>query len=148
MKPDVDQTLRTLAEAIFLDVGPHVHVDYPRRIAEGIAALLLAAGEEWDRAAAWRVEENRTLRRLFREAALAVADPALRDRLERTGRGRPRSLRIHDLDRENDRLRQLLIELHAYVEGRDDPRVRAIDEAIWRELRTSTQRRALSFWPL
>jgi hypothetical protein len=148
VKPDVDQTLRALAQTLLVEIAPQVRLKYEQNMAEVSAALLLAAAEEWDRAAERRVEENRALRRLFQDAAPKVADPSLRERLEESGRGCEGSLQIRALDRENDRLRALLIELHTYVEQHRDSESAQIEREIWEELRTSTRRRALSFWPL
>jgi hypothetical protein len=56
-------------------------------------------------------------------------------------------VRISDLNRSNDRLRRLLIELHAHLEEIDTETARRIETAIWEELRVSTERRALSLAP-
>jgi hypothetical protein len=53
------------------------------------------------------------------------------------------SLRISALDASNDALRQLAIELHAYVETQDAPAARRIEASLWRELAASTERRKL-----
>ncbi len=54
---------------------------------------------------------------------------------------------VSDLERSNAELRSLLIELHAHVETLEAPEARRIEAAIWRELVTSTERRALAIGP-
>lgn len=148
MKPDVPLALGKLAGSLLVEIGPAIGVDYLQRNA-GIAAIMLQmAGEEWDRAASRRVEENAALRALFRDATPLVADSGLAARLREAGSaaGDP-DLRISALDRANDALRALLIELHAHVETLDAPEARRLEAAIWDELRRSTERRKLALAP-
>jgi len=147
MKPDVDVTLQMIASSLLTEIVPKISDDYTQRNSMLTAMLLQSAAEEWDRAAARRVEENRALRRLFEEAAGEIEDRDLRARLEAACREQDESLRITDLNRSNDRLRTLLIELHAHVEEIHTEAARRIEEAIWQELRISTERRALSLAP-
>ncbi len=147
MKPNVDFTLQTIAASLLTEIAPKISDDYVMRNSALTAILLQIAAEEWDRAAARRVEENGALRRLFAEAAPEVEDRELRARLEAASGGEEESLRIADLDRSNDALRSLLIELHAHLEEVETENARRIESAIWRELRTSTERRAVSVAP-
>ena len=147
MKPDVDLTLQLIAASLMTEVAPKISDDYTQRNSMLTAMLLQIAAEEWDRAAARRVEENGVLRRLFMEAAAEVEDPELRARLEAASGEEEESVRISDLNRSNDRLRTLLIELHAHLEEIDTEAARRIEAAIWEELRGSTERRAVSVAP-
>ena len=147
MKPDVDVTLQLIAASLMTEIAPKISDEYIQRNSMLTAMLLQSAAEEWDRAAARRVEENRTLRRLFAEVAPEIGDPELRERLDAASGEEEESLRISDLNRSNDGLRTLLIQLHAHVEGIDTEGARRIEAAIWRELRVSTERRALSLAP-
>jgi hypothetical protein len=147
MKPDVDQTLQLIAVNLLTEIAPKLSDDYTQRNSMLTAMLLQSAAEEWDRAAARRVEENRALRRLFSEAAPEIGDPGLRARLEAAAASDDESLRISDLNRSNDELRSLLIELHSHVEEIDTDAARRIEAAIWEELRVSTERRKLSMAP-
>jgi hypothetical protein len=148
MKPEVDVVLRSLMTKLLLEVAPAVADAYVRSNVESMAALLAAAAEEFDRAAEVRVTENRSMRAILREAARHVTDGDLRARLALAADESDASLRITDLNASNDGLRALLIELHAFVEGSDAAWARAIDAAIWAELRASARRRAISFYPL
>jgi hypothetical protein len=147
MKPDVDVTLQLIAVSLMTEIAPKISDDYTARNSMLTMMLLQCAAEEWDRAAARRVEENRAMRRLFAESAPEVGDPDLRGRLEAASREEEEGLRISELNRSNDGLRKLLIELHAHVEGVDSEAARRIEAAIWEELRVSCERRALSVAP-
>jgi hypothetical protein len=147
MKPDVDVTLQIIADSLITEIAPKISDDYIQRNTMITGMLLQSAAEEWDRAAARRVEENRTLRRLFAEVAPEIGDPELRKRLEAASGEEEESLRISDLNTSNDGLRTLLIQLHAHLEEIDTETARRIEAAIWQELRVSTERRALSLAP-
>jgi hypothetical protein len=109
--------------------------------------LLGIVREEWDRAAARRVQENAALRALFRDALPVVSDTDLRRKLAAAADSADASLLVSELDAGNDALRALLIELHAHVETLETPGARALEDAIWRELVASTERRKLSLAP-
>jgi hypothetical protein len=147
MKPDVDVTLQLIAASLMTEIAPKISDDYTARNSMLTMMLLQCAAEEWDRAAARRVEENRAMRRLFAEAAPEIDDPDLRGRLEAASGEEDEGLRISELNRGNDRLRTLLIELHAQVEEAGSEAARRIEAAIWEELRVSCERRALSVAP-
>jgi hypothetical protein len=147
MKPDVEVTLQLIAASLLTEIAPKISDDYTMRNSALAAMLLQIAAEEWDRAAARRVEENRAMRRLFAEAAPEIDDADLRARLEAASGEEDERLRISDLNRSNDRLRALLIELHAHLEEIDSDTARRIEAAIWQELRVSTERRAVSVAP-
>jgi hypothetical protein len=147
MKPEVDVVLRSMMTKLLLEVAPAVGDAYVRSNVEAMVALLAAAAEEFDRAAEVRVAENRSMREILRAATPHVPDARIHARLAAAAEEREPSLRIGDLNATNDRLRALLIELHALVEGRDEEWARQIDGAIWAELRASARRRAISFYP-
>ena len=115
MKPDVPVALQKLSLSLLLEIGPAIAVDYLQRGA-GVAAMMLQmAAEEFDRAAARRAEENAALRALFRDAAAAVGDAALGARLRAAAEGTDADLRVTALERANQALRGLLVELHAHA---------------------------------
>jgi len=147
MKPEVDVVLRSMMTKLLLEVAPAVGDAYVRSNVEAMGALLAAAAEEFDRAAEVRVAENRSMREILRAATKHVPEGDLRSRLAVAAEEREASLRITDLNAANDRLRALLIEIQALVEGSDEEWARRIDRAIWDELRASARRRAISFYP-
>jgi hypothetical protein len=147
VKPDVPVVLQKLSMTLLAQIAPAVGVDYLQRNTFIAAMMLGMATEEWDRAAARRVEENAALRALFRDASTELTDAALRARLEEASRGADTDLRLGALDAANQLLRGLLIELHVAVEALDTPGARRLDAAIWTELRRSTERRTFALAP-
>ena len=147
MKPDAGRLLEIVAGKLLLDIAPNVQPGY-RQSSVGLTGMLLGmVREEFERAAARRIEENEALRALFARAAKAVADTDLRRRLETAAAAVDASLLVSRLDASNDALRGLLIELHAHVEEQDAPWARAVDAEIWRELIASTERRRFALAP-
>jgi hypothetical protein len=147
VKPDVASVLGILGGTLMSDVMPHLQPTY-RQASVMITGLLLGmVREESERAVARRVEENAALRALFERALPVVSDAALREKLAGAARTRDDSLLVSALDRSNDALRALLIELHAHVEELSSPAARALDDEIWRELAASTERRKLMMAP-
>lgn len=92
-----------------------------------IATMLALAGEDWDRAASRRLEENRRLREIFREAADVIKKPGLNARLTELARTKDEDFRISALERNNCLLRATLIELHAQVESESGPEARRLE---------------------
>jgi hypothetical protein len=123
MTPAVPSVLYELAQLVVRNAAPDVP-DGERTNALTLTSLLLAlAAEVWDGAADSLVRENRALAVLLDEVA-AEDD-----------------LRLSALQGENARLRGLLIVVHAAAEEAGDI---ARQNAIWAELRASTERRKLS----
>ena len=123
MTPDVPSVLAELAQLLMRNTAPGVP-DAERANALTLSAMLLSlAAEVWDGAAEKLMQENRALAALLRDAA-AESD-----------------LRLSVLRTENARLRGLLIAAQIAAEAAGDT---ARQEAIWAELRASTERRLLS----
>ena len=123
MTPDVPSVLSELAQLLMRNAVPGVP-DAERASALGLSAMLLGlSAEVWDSAAHNLVAETRALRTL-----LGLA-------------GQDDDLRLSALRAENDRLRALLITAQIEAEASGDT---ARQEAIWAELRASTERRKLS----
>jgi hypothetical protein len=147
VKPDVSKLLEIVASKLLFEIAPNVQPSY-RQSSVGLTGMLLGmVREEFERACARRVEENGVLRALFARAAKSVADTDLRRRLESAAAGVDASLLVSDLDKSNDALRALSIDLHAHVEEQDAPWARAVDAEIWRELVASTERRRFALAP-
>ena len=123
MTPEVPAVLAELAAVVARNAMPGV--PEPERASElGLTAMLLGlAAEVWDGAAARLVEENRALRALLSDT------------------GADEDLRLSKLKAGNDRLRAALIEAQIAAEQAGD---QARQEAIWAELRASTERRKIS----
>ena len=147
MKPDMQIALQKLSQTMLMQIAPAVGVDYLQRNTALAAIMLQVVAEEWDRAAARRVEENGAMRKLFGEARAVVTDASLGQLLAEEAAGGDINLRIAALDAANKRLRALLIDLHAHVETLATPEARRIEDAIWAELKRSTERRAILLAP-
>jgi len=148
MKPDVDRFLEVATVYLMGQLAPSISVTYEQSNVNVLAVMLMAVREEFDRAAARRIEENRALRRLFAEAAPVVNNRELRSRLMEAASGADAQLLVSDLERGNAMLRGLLIELHTHVESLDSPESRRVEAAIWCELAASTERRKLAMGPV
>jgi hypothetical protein len=123
MTPTVPSVLSELANLLLRNAMPGVP-DAERAAALGLSAMLLnLSAEVWDGAAHNLVAENRALRTL-----LGLT-------------GHDDDLRLSVLRTENDRLRALLITAQIAAEASGDA---ARQDAIWGELRASTERRKLS----
>jgi hypothetical protein len=144
VRPTVGRALEVCAAALIGDVAPNTAPSYRQASVIAAGVLLISVGEELDRIAERRISENAALREIFRDAAPALADAGLCARLAAAARGAEPGYRITQLDAENDRLRALLIELHAHVESCEGDAARRIEACIWRELAASTERRKLS----
>ena len=128
MIPSVPAVLVDLAGKVAANAAPNVNpVD--RASALGLSAMLMGlAAESWDSAAHHLVMENRAFRTLLAKGAAYVPPPAEHAEDD---------FRLSALAAENGRLRAALIILQTAVEGRDE----AMNDAIWAELRASTERR-------
>jgi len=144
VRPEVSILLQVSAAHLLLRTGPALGAGYEQSSVAMLAALLMASGEELERGAARRVEENEALRALFHTGARVVDDAPLRERLEAAAKTVDSDLRISALEQTNGQLRGLLIDLHVHVEGLESDAARDLDAEIWRELVASTERRKLS----
>ena len=123
MTPEVPAVLAELANLALRNAMPGVP-EAERASHLGLTAMLLnLAAEVWDGEAARLVEENRALRALL------------------TVEGADDDLHLSALKAANDVLRAKLIEAQVAAEAAGDT---ALQDAIWAELRASTERRKLS----
>lgn len=144
MKPDPTRFLEVVTGHLLLRTAAALGPGYEQSSLGVIAFALPAVAEEFERAAARRVDENRELRRIFGDATGVVTSGALREKLADAAWGEDESLHVSDLERSNSVLRALLIELHAHLEELDSESSRRLEGEIWRELVASTERRRLS----
>jgi hypothetical protein len=133
-----------MAEDLLMRVLPAISPTYHQGTVGMVSSIFSIIGEEWDRAASRRIEENDCIRELFRAAAPCVNDAALKRRLLALADTRDRDFHISALEKNNCDLRAALIELHAQVETQTGPDAPRIEKAIWKELLASTARRRLS----
>lgn len=128
MIPSVPAVLVDLAGKVMANAMPDANPT-DRAATLGLSAMLMGlAAEAWDGAAHNLVMENRAIRGLLARGAAHVPPPEERPEDD---------FRLSALAAENARLRAALITLQIAVEGRDE----AMNDAIWAELRASTERR-------
>ena len=144
MKPDVGRVLEHTTLKLMTEVAPAVAPAYRQSAVGALGALLVSVREEFDRAAARRVDENTALRDLFQRAGPHVTDPELAGRLAKAAEASDPDLHVPVLEASNQTLRELLIALHIHVEMREDANAGAIESEIWAELAASTERRQLT----
>ncbi len=144
MRPKIESVCQTMAADLIMRVMPEIGPAYHQGTVGMIASILSIIGEEWDRAASRRTEENDAIRKLFREGGSLVNDVTLKSRLLALADTRDDDLHISALEKNNCELRAALIELQAQVETQSGPEARRIEAAIWKELLESTLRRRLS----
>lgn len=143
MIPEPTQALHIIMGTLMMEIAPNMRDDYRQANVNLLAFAMMVIAQEYDRAAAVRVEENREMRRLFGHAAKSVADAQLRSRLTAAAAGSDDDLRISQLTAANGELRKLLIELHAAVEEDGAPDGAELARSIWSLLRSAADKRAI-----
>lgn len=137
----------TLAGSLFMGqvVTPSTNYEAKSSMLAGLLVLMFT--EDADRMVERLTEENAEIREIMQKATKIVVDQDLAGRaaaaLDAAG-----SLRVSVLQQENDRLRTLLVEVHAHVETIEGAPAVDLEEKIWAELRASAGRRTLSTQPL
>lgn len=139
MRPAVAPVAAFLATRLGQEIVPKLE-GFSAGNAAMMGAMLQMMSEEWDRAASRLVEENAAVRALLRRASAVLDDPSLAD----AAAGDDRDLRISRLDAANDRLRRVLTDVHARIEELPGADARALEAAIWDELRATVERRRIS----
>jgi hypothetical protein len=143
VRPRIETVFQVTAGDLLTRVAPAVGSSYHQGTIGMVATLLAIAAEEWDRAASRRIEENAAIRNLFRDAASAVKNSSLRQRLAELSAAEERDFRVSALEANNCSLRAALIDLQSYVENETAPEARRVEDEIWKELVKSTERRRL-----
>ncbi|MBW2286698.1 MAG: hypothetical protein JRG80_09615 [Deltaproteobacteria bacterium] len=147
MRPDPSRFLGVAAGHLMTKTAGALPPGYEQSSVSVIGLMLTQLGEEFERAAARRIEENRELRRIFADAVDIVADDDLRAKLAEAARGEDLNFTVSALEQSNCALRTLLIELHVHVEDLDSEAARSLEAEIWHELVASTERRKLGIGP-
>lgn len=139
MKPDVPAVLTDLSAKLRRDIIPEL-TGFQAGATSMTSAMLEMVAEDWDRCADRLIKENRALRALLARGAELMNDFTLEGVVESEND----DFRISALSSANDKLRRALIDLHAHVEQRADDSARALEHAIWDELRRSVEARRIS----
>ena len=130
----IETTLHGIARMLHERIGPAVQDPYAGEAAR-LAELLLGLNANWiDDAAAIRVAENAAIRSLLGEGAILATNSELAERSAGSAKSADPGLRISELDKENNRLRSDLQDLHAHVDALEGEAVRLFGQRIWRSL--------------
>ena len=142
MKPNVPTVMLRSFERILTDIAPHLSSEYAVGSSSVIGLMMFQTATEFERAADIRVQENAAMRSIFAEAGSLLPAGDLRDRIEAAAATSDPNVKISELDKANDGLTGLLIELQAYAETIEGPAARTLETQIWEELaRAATARR-------
>jgi hypothetical protein len=146
MRPQCDHILRTVGMVLATKFLPMLETEHAR--AElGLTALVMGViSEEFDRAAHRRVEENREIRKIFKEALSIVTDQNLKNRLETAVGKIDEDFHISALDQMNCELQSLFIELQAHLEALEGADAGRLQENIWIEIENQVKRREFLTW--
>lgn len=142
MTPAPQDVLDEVAKVLLREIAPHVRDAYALSVLQRSAVLLQVAGGRIDGAAQALFQENAALRTLFARAYVLVRNEDLKARLAEAQAGVSESvpeLSLPALETANAKLRTVLISLHAHAES--EPVLAGLEQEIWRELVTSTERR-------
>jgi hypothetical protein len=149
MRPDAPRVFYGIIASVMRDIAPEMRTPFGQQSVGLVSMLLALAAQDYDGAAARLVEENTAIMDLLGRSRLVVGDPGLHERIDAAvGQAPARDLRISALQKENDALRALLIDVHAVVEALTGEDARAMNEAVWDEIRQSTRRRHLERGPV
>jgi len=143
MRPEANDLLMGAFGTMLMDIAPNLNATYSTGSAAVVGLLMYCAGLEYDRAADVRVRENDMFRVIFRDAT-GHLDGDLQNRIGAAGHGMDETLTVSALNAANDALRELLIELHAFVEDSTAPWAREVEHAILKALDRSAKMRAIA----
>ncbi len=148
MRPTCDNISKTIATTLITNYLPQMQSDMEKKQMGLAALLMIIVSEEFDRAAANLIEENRELRQLFSEALTVVTNDSLKNRLKEVAESEETDFRVSALDKANSDILSLLIELHSHIEVLEGMDARKIEEAIWQALENYKKRREFMTWDL
>jgi hypothetical protein len=115
MKPSPDIVLGQTFAKLAMEIGPALPAGYSQGSVTTMAALLLFAGQEFNRAADIRAKENAAMRALFVEQASPIGGE-LGQRLRAEAETQDADLTVATLDAANARLKTTLIALQTHAE--------------------------------
>lgn len=143
MRPDPAAVLGAIAGAVAVEV-PMAATPFGQQTLGIAAGLSMMLAQDIDRAPARCVDEYRATAAILRDAIPLLNDPGLAARIEEAlALDILADLHVSALQACDDRVRALLVEVHARVESTPGDAAAAVNERIWAELQESTRRRHL-----
>ena len=142
MRPDPSRALMGSGQALLMELAPDVRTPFGQHLATYAAAINIVLAQEFDRMVDRLHQENEAVAAILLDAAPLLADRELAARAVAAADGRQAAnLRVSTFQAINDRLRSVLIEVHAAIEETPGDAAREMDDRIWAEYALSTQRR-------
>lgn len=130
----IETALHGIARMLHERIGPALQDPYAGEAAR-LAELLLKLNANWvDDAAALRAAENAAIRDLLGEGATLVSNSNLAEQMSASAQSADPGLRISELDKENNRLRSDLQDMHAHIDTLAGDAARLLGQRIWRSL--------------
>ncbi|MEQ8747679.1 hypothetical protein [Pyruvatibacter sp.] len=143
MRPEANDLLMGGFGSMLFDIAPNLNATYSTGSASVLGLLMYCAAIEYERGAEVRAKENDMFRTIFRDATGHLSGD-VQNRVSAAGQGVDEVLTISALNASNDALRELLIELHAYVEEMSEAWARDVEHAILKALNESAKMRAIA----
>jgi len=144
MKPPPTEVLAFLAR-MMPDYAREAGSPYLKKQLSTATGLLSMMAQDLDRLVPRLLEEATAIRSLFAASLAMVEDRALAEEIGSEAALASSDFHLSALFAENDRLRELLVRLHAHVETLVGDGPREIDNAIWRELAKQGERRRTTY---
>lgn len=144
MKPPPTEVLAFLAR-MMPDYAREAGSPYLRKQLSTATGLLSMMAQDLDRLVPRLLEEATAIRSLFAASVAMVEDRALAEEIGSEAALASSDFHLSALFADNDRLRELLVRLHAHVETLTGDGPREIDNAIWRELAKQGERRRTTY---
>ena len=148
MIPQMDVILKTVGTNLLTKYVPKLDLDNEKAEMALMAFLMGAVSEEFERAAHRRIEENMALRKLFNKSLPEVKDENLRSKLKKASEEVETDWRISSLEKSNNAMIELLIELHCHIESFGNEETKNLEKDIWEELKNYSKRREFMTWEL
>ncbi|OAI41292.1 hypothetical protein AYO38_04055 [bacterium SCGC AG-212-C10] len=141
MRPDPPRILQGIGISVLTAVTPEVQTAFGQSLSGMAGMLNLMIAQEFDRMADRLLTENAAIVGLLEDASPLV-DPPLQTRIAACpAELQPANYLVSTLQSANDRLRAVLIDVHAAVVALPGDDAAKMNERIWDELRESTRRR-------
>ena len=146
MRPHCDHILRTMATVLATEYMPMLQTDHARAEMGLMALTMGVISEEFERVAHRRIEENREMRKIFKQAISVVKDDDLKNRLVEASEKMEVDFHTSALDKLTGELLEVFIDLHTHVETLEGPDARGLEETIWKEIENRVKRREFMTW--
>ena len=141
MKPEINQTLQTLAQELIQRFSPLLKDEYEQSRLNSWGTLLLLASMDLDEATENLIQENKMTKDFLKKYLKNIKDKKLIEDIDFLIQERSTSYRMSSLDELNQRYRGLLVRAQAYFEIQQN---QAALKDSWKILRVMHDHRKVS----